>query len=977
MAAAGVALTGCRRWPEKEVRPHSSQPEGTSPGVALYYATMYELGGVATGVLARSYEGRPIKIEGNPAHPFSLGAADLWAQASLLNLYDPDRGRQPMERQAFAANQEPIRPSWAEFATFAKGQFAAARATQGEGLAILTTLTASPTALRLRDELRSTMPKATWYVYEPLNCDNQLAGTKLAFGQSLRPQYRLDKARVIACFGADPLGAHPAHQRLAREWAAGRASGDHGQMNRLYVAEGTFTLTGAVADERLAVRPSGMAALLCALATELGMKLPSAPAASLPERSRQWVEQLAKDLTANRGEAIVIAGECLGPEAHALVHCINDHLQAIGKTLAFTQEPMADHVACVESLAQLGMAMRAGKVTTLLILDGNPVYDAPADIGFDPSGVMSIHLGPYENETSLRCRWYVPQAHYLECWGDGRAWDGTYSVQQPLIQPLFDGKSPIEMLAMVLGQSETGLELVQKTARQIIGSSSQSAWDRLLLDGVLVGSAWPAVVPGLPRLPSQMKTAADAAKLELMLVGDIKVHDGRFADNGWLQETPDPLTKLSWGNAALLAKVDADALGVSTGDIIQVDGGRNGHLEIPAYIMPGQAAGLVTISLGYGRTAGGHIGNGVGVNAYRLGRVATPLHLDAVTITRTGEVTKLAMTQDHHLIDAVGMWGREERVGKKGKSGHLVREATLTQFSRDPKAFAHGEHDRSQLFDPPATFREPHAWGMAIDLNRCIGCNACVVACQVENNIPIVGKEQVIANREMQWLRVDRYFRGDVSDPDVVFAPMACTHCENAPCEQVCPVGATVHDAEGLNTMVYNRCVGTRYCSNNCPYKVRRFNYFDFHSKDPRGRAKPYVGIPDQQQLEKVDPIKRMAMNPDVTVRMRGVMEKCTYCTQRLQSAKIRAKTEHAQGRRPDGVVHDGEAVTACQGACPTQAIIFGDLNDPSSLVAQAHQNGRCYTMLEELNLRTRTRYLGKLRNPVNEAVTDETKELD
>lgn len=962
MSLAGLTLTGCRRWPERELVPHGSQPEGTMPGEAMHYATLFELGGAASGVLARSYDGRPIKIEGNTLHPFSLGAADAMAQASVLELYDPDRSRGPCEQ-----SQE---RSWDQFRAFAAVQFGAYRQNGGDGLAVLSRPTSSPTQHRLREQFLRVFPKAQWHAYQPIHRDHEVEGSRLAFGRALRPQYHLDRAKVIACFSADLLGLHPAHQRLARQWSARRVPGDGHAMNRLYAAESAFTLTGSVADHRLPVSPTRVAVLLSAVAAGLGVTA-SSPA-SLTGDETLWVEQLIADLRAAPGASLIAVGWDQPAPVHALAHALNAHQGNIGTALAYTSESETYQFDCMTSIRRLDASMKSGRVTTLLILDGNPVYDAPAELAFDPAGtfdrpVTSIHLSTYRDETSARCAWHVPLAHYLECWGDGRAWDGAYAVQQPLIEPLFGGKSAIELLAMLLGQESDGAELVRATARSLIEGEFDAGWKRLLHDGVLEGSAWPPVEPGSPSQTVAAFTASTPAGkrggMELLFVPSASVYDGRFAGNGWLQELPDPLTKLTWDNAALLSVDDAEAMGMTTGDLIHIETVQGQALAIAAYVMPGVPAGTVVLPLGYGRSAGGRIGRNTGFNTFALRTAAESYIATDANVTKLGRRYALSMTQDHHLIDAVGMWGREKRVGAQGKSGYLIRESSAKEYQRDPRTFqGHVVGDR-QLFDPPAQFNEPHAWAMAIDLNRCIGCSACVVSCQAENNIPIVGKDQVANHREMQWLRVDRYFKGSTRNPDVVYAPVACGHCETAPCEQVCPVAATVHDSEGLNTMVYNRCIGTRYCSNNCPLKVRRFNYFDFHVKDPKGKAAPWLGAPDREQ-DQIDPVKRMAMNPEVTVRMRGVMEKCTYCVQRLQAAKARAKVEHAQGLRADAIVRDGECPTACEAACPTQAIIFGDLNDPTSRVAQAQRDGRAYVMLENLNLRQRTRYLAKLRNP-------------
>jgi MoCo/4Fe-4S cofactor protein with predicted Tat translocation signal len=972
MALAGLTNAGCRRWPEQEVRPHSSQPEGTAPGVPQYYATVCETQGVATGLLAKSYDGRPIKIEGNAKHPFSLGAADARAQASVLDLYDPDRSRRPLLTSRLAGEGSTGKPSprtWEQFTASTADRFAALRAAGGAGLAVLSRPTCGPTLLRLRREMLQLMPQARWHVYEPLHRDAEIAGAISAFGQPVRPQYHLEQAKVIACFDVDLLGLHPAHQRYARDWSTGRAGADRGQVNRVYAVESAFTLTGSIADHRLPVRPSRVGAVLGAIEAML-LDSAAGSGSDLDDAERAFAAGLAADLEAHHGRALVAVGSDQPAAVHATAHRLNAVLGNVGQTVSYTQEPLAESApaGCVRSLQELARELAGGRVTTLLILDGNPVYDAPVDAGFDPAAAFSIHLASDYNETSARCRWHLPLAHYLECWGDGRAWDGTYSVQQPLIEPMFDGRSGIELMAMLLGKNPVHCrELVRQTAGELLPPGDfERAWEQLLDDGVLAGSAWPAVsLKASPEPPATIAGDAShtsAGGFELRFIASHGVLDGRHANNGWLQELPDPLTRLTWDNAALLSKADADGLGISSGDLVVVRVESSGReLEIVAYVMPGAAAGTLVLPLGYGRTLAGNVGRGVGFNTYLIRGSAA----DVASIRRTGRRYPLASTQEHHLIDAIGMWGRDKRVGQRHQSGTLIRESTAAAFAADPSVLTgHGGHGSQPLFNPPSLFNDPHAWGMAIDMDRCIGCAACVVGCQAENNIPIVGKDQVARTRHMHWLRVDRYFKGEVENPDVVYAPLACVHCENAPCEQVCPVAATVHDSEGLNTMVYNRCIGTRYCSNNCPYKVRRFNYFDYQSADPRGRSAPWLGVPDEQQNEQIDAIKRMIFNPEVTVRMRGVMEKCTYCVQRVQAAKIHASVEHAQGKRGTNLVSDGEVTAACQDACPTQAIMFGDLNDPNSNVSRLHNSPRAYAMLEELNLKPRTHYLAKLRNP-------------
>lgn len=982
-ASLALGVLGCRRWPERDVAPFARRPDGHQPGVAEYYATLTALAGAATGLVVKSYDGRPIKVEGNARHPFSGGAADVYAQAGVLSLYDPDRSRTLIERVPSPDGRavRAVARTWDDFGTFVRAHFDPLRRHDGRGLAVLAEPTASPTVLRLRAAFLRLFPAATWHTWEPLHRDFEIEGGRRAFGRALRPQYHLARAEVVACFAADLLGLHPAHQRHAQGWAAQRRRVDQGVMNRLYMIESQYSRTGSVADERLAVRPTRVGDVLRAVAALLGVA--GAEPVDLGVEEAAFATRLAADLRANRRAALVAVGPCLPPHVHALAHTVNHALEGPGATLSFTPEPRGEEPGALASLEALAQALPRGDVHTLLILGGNPLYDAPADLLLNLSDrvarhVTRIHLSPYFNETSAQCTWHLPMAHELECWGDGRAWDGTYGVQQPLILPLYEGRSPAEVLAQITGAPQTaGLDLVRQTCADLLPAGDfESAWRTLLHDGVLVGSAWPTITPPTPSLPDWPGAApAPAAPgLEALFTPDSKLYDGRFANNGWLQELPDPLTKLTWDNAALLSAADADALGVRTGDLVTLEraapSGHRPRLEIAAYIMPGQAPGTVVLPLGYGRVMAGHVGNGVGSNTYALRTTDASYIAPGLVLSRTRRRRRLAVTQEHHLIDAIGMWGREKRVGRQGTSGYLIREAPLEAYRRDRDVFRRPGHaaTATSLFDPPHDFRTPHAWGLAIDLNTCTGCGACVIACQAENNVPIVGPEQVANRREMHWLRIDRYFKGPVDSPDVVHVPLACAHCETAPCEQVCPVAATVHDTEGLNVMVYNRCVGTRYCSNNCPFKVRRFNYFDYHTADPRGRPRPWLGLPDTRQHAAIDDISRARFNPEVTVRMRGVMEKCTYCVQRIQAARSRAKVEWAAGRRADDRVQDGEVVPACAAACPTRAIVFGDCNDTESHVSRLLAGRRAYAMLAELGLRPRTRYLAKTRNPAPRA---------
>ncbi len=993
MALAGITCTGCRRWPVEELRPHSSRPEGSKPGVAEYYATMMELDGVATGLLAKSYDGRPIKIEGNAEHPFSFGAASALAQASILDLYDPDRSRSIMQRvatprvsmQTESQGAKPageitksVQRSWAEFEPYAAGLFEAHRARQGDGLALLVQPTGSPTTQRLRDELTKSMPKARWFCYQPMHRDHEWAGSQAAFGRSLRCQYDLTKAQTILCFEADLLGSHPANLRLARDWAVGRRTADQGVMNRLIAVEAGWTVTGSAADLRIALPPTQIEQAIRYVATRVGVI--NENTSGLDQPTIALLDSAIRNLISDREKALVVAGPSMSAGSHHLVHAINQRLGCVGSCVSYTEEPLAGQATggCLESIHQLSELLQGNVIRTLVIIGGNPVYDAPSDcvLDLEPTAsrpLVTMHLSLHDNETSQACTWHIPGVHALEAWGDGRAWDGTYTLRQPLIMPLFEGKSSLELLSLIGGKSIGNTrDMVRDTFKQLFSNATAKEWEVALHNGLHLGSLYALVpTPTLARptagKPNALGQEGSSETFEIQFTADPKVHDGRFANNAWLQELPEPLSKLTWDNAALMSKPDADRLRVTTGDVIRLrhEGAQAKEIEIAVFVMPGQAIGCITLPLGYGRTQAGRIGNGIGVNVYPLRQLQHSYTRVGCTATKTGKTNKLASTQVHDLVKSIADFAMRTRLGEKGQPGLLVHEALLGGYVHDPHSVhgeAHAVH-AAPLFNAPDALDSPHKWAMAIDLNACIGCSGCMIACQAENNVPVVGKDNVANNREMHWLRIDRYFRGDTVDPDVVHVPMACAHCETAPCEQVCPVAATLHDSEGLNSMIYNRCIGTRYCSNNCPFKVRRFNYFDYQATDPREPAKPWLGIPDRQASEDTSTFKKMVHNPEVTVRMRGVMEKCTYCVQRIVDARIRAKNEFANGERESDLVSEGEVQTACQATCPTQAIVFGDLNDVQSAVSQARRNPRSYEMLAELNLGARTTYLAKIRN--------------
>ncbi|MFO0837974.1 MAG: TAT-variant-translocated molybdopterin oxidoreductase [Phycisphaerae bacterium] len=963
LAMAG--LTGCR-WPKEEIVPFAGNPAGRVPGIPVQYATAMELGGVGLGLLVTSYDGRPIKIEGNDQHPISLGASSAIAQASVLDLYDPDRSQACVER---GAEQNQIR-TWDQFAAFAAPHFASLRQRKGEGLCVLSEASDSPSYAEMRTRFAAAFPSAGWFEYEPLSRDNERRGTTDALGAPHRPQYDLSKANIVVSLDADFLMTHPASLLLTRQFA--RRRGDAKKINRLYVFESGHSITGSNADQRVAIRGSAIPAAAVQLAAELarlGLTLPGEAGALArgipPAADVAVIAAAARDLLAHKGASVLIAGDEQPPELHALCCALNEALGNVGQTVSYTPAPDAKRPAHVDAIAALVERLKSGAVDTLVLIGGNPVYDAPADLDLAAALAKvpnTIHLGHYRDETGRECRWHVNRAHYLESWGDARGYDGTVSIVQPLIAAIYDGKTPIELLALMAGDEvSNGYEIVRRTLRTRFAANATDfdvTWRGWLNDGVirdtasarsgakLSGFGW---VNSLIALAQSAKPA-EAGSFELAFRPDYKLHDGRFANNGWLQELPDPMSKLVWDNAVYVAPLDAKRLGIGAkGDSVKLEvGGQS--LQMPAFVMPGHAAGSLTVTLGWGRTHGGAVSKGAGFNAYKL-RTRENWHFAAARATASGSNFELVGTQDHHAITT--------QVGSKElavRADALIREVSAEEFAADPHDAMHG-HTHPL---PVAPLFQPHEyvgqrWGMSIDLSKCTGCSACVTACQAENNIPVVGKREVSRGREMHWIRVDRYFKGAPESASARHQPLTCHHCENAPCETVCPVNATVHDHEGLNAMVYNRCVGTRYCSNNCPFKVRRFNWFYNH----HGPYHPRSGQSGEVPMKGVDVtiLERMAFNPDVTVRSRGVMEKCTYCVQRINRAKIVYKNEKLE--IPDGVI-----TPACAQACPAEAIGFGDLAKVGSAVAAAHVDERAFSVLDELNLNVRTKYLARLNNP-------------
>ncbi len=1044
MALAGLTLTGCRRWPKENLAPYADRPEGTMPGVPERYATSLPRDGVSYAVTVLGVDGRPIKIEGNAQHPWARGKTDPFLQAQTLELYDPQRLRRPTYPKVTDAKKR--FSTWGTFdREIVDKHFSSLEGANSSKFAVLAEPMAGPTVDAVKAELKKKYPDMAWYTWSPLHRDAEVEGARQAFskqsraGQTLRPIYDLAAAKVIVCFDADLLGAHPAASQHAAGWAKGRAPADASEgMNRLYVVEPAFSLTGSNADIRHALPANQIPQLVMALAQAVGVAGEGIAIDSLDEPHRAFVKTLLKDLGSHREASVVVAGPNQPAEVHAACHAINAALGNLGRTVTFTAEPDATAQPLGPQIEELARRLNNGHIDTLLILGGNPAFDAPADLGFadllrKPGTV--IRLGLYEDETARLADWALPMAHPLTAWGDGLSWDGTIDLQQPLIHPLFNGRSAIEVLAR-LAKSElpvAGYDLVRAVHRAKGlpgGQGFEKNWRSALHQGFVAQSTPQAVFPS-----PEVKLAGPG--LPLTLGQDVfelsfrpgALHDGRYANNGWLQELPDTLTKATWGNPLLIAASDAKRLGLDYGDIVRLTA-NNVTVESPVYLMPGQARGTLVAALGHGRTAAGPIGGYVPIGEDPADHTDTlvgtdfyPLRSRAanafvpVRVEKTGGNVELCVTTEHHKVftDFIADWAEKKRAGGQYDSGKIVKEATLDEFRRDAKFAQGGTHGdvKLQLFDPPLkavweeraaelraehpeaveegwtppdAFNSPHAWGMTIDLSKCTGCSACVVACQAENNIPVVGPRGVQMSREMHWLRIDTYYKPTYKDPKSIspepdwdnpnvtatHMPLACVHCENAPCEQVCPVAATVHDTEGLNTMVYNRCIGTRYCSNNCPYKVRRFNYFEWHSKPAHaGWAKPWLDFPDTQLGHKVDAVERMKFNPEVTVRMRGVMEKCTFCSQRIKAATIAAKNQWSQselGRpgvsRESFMVQDGEVVTACEEACPTQAIVFGNLNDPEARVSKIQSNNpRAYSVLSELNTRPRTQHLAKLRN--------------
>lgn len=917
MALAGLA--GCRR-PKEKIVPYVTPPEEIIPGIPQKYATTMTLGSNAYGVVVESHEGRPTKIEGNKLHPSTKGASSALIQASILGLYDPDR----MQKVTYKKDEK----TWENFMSAWSDIHKQHLADRGEGLAILSEEYTSPTINKLREQFLKTFPKANWVNYDPVSDENIVRGIDFITDNSLFPVYNFDKAVVILSIGSDFNQTESESIRNSRNFAKGRTlDSENSSMNRLYVVESGFTSTGAMADHRLALKPSEIELFTLAVADRLGVSHYLNLKIDLPDNIQNWINSLVEDLQSNKGKVLVTAGRNMSHQVHSLVYAINSVLGSINNIIKYKHIDRNSTLPIYE-LNEFNQKLKNNEVSTIVILGGNPVYNAPSDFEFSKSlhNVKNkIHLSLYSNETSELCDWNLPATHYLEHWADARAVDGTLSVVQPLIAPLFDSKSSIELLNVISNNEfKSGHDIVKDNWRKIIKTNFDKNWRRTLHDGVFINSESDFVRSGYKYIAisfiSENIQNKKSNGLSLVFSTSPSVYDGRFANNGWLQELPDAITRISWDNVAQMSKITADKYGLENEDLINIKA-NGSEIQMPVWIVPGTADDTIIVELGYGQEGWGRIASNTGFNAYKLRTSDNMNYVDNVEISKTGKKYELANVQDHGSME-----GRA-----------IVREATLDEYKKDPEFAPHMVHH------PPLEsmwnefkYDKGNQWGMAIDLTTCTGCNACVIACQSENNIPVIGKQEVRNGREMHWIRLDRYYKGDTDNPEIVHQPVACHHCELAPCEQVCPVAATMHDKEGLNTMVYNRCIGTRYCSNNCPYKVRRFNFFNFTKDTPE--------------------IVKMAMNPNVTVRSRGVMEKCTYCIQRINKVKIAAKKE-------DRPIKDGEVITACQQACPTNAISFGDINNPESNVVKIKKRNRTYSLLGELNIRPRTTYLAKIRN--------------
>ena len=957
VALAGLSLASCRR-PLKNLVPFTKAVEWSVPGKALFFTSVMPTRNGGMPLVVTTFDGRPTKIEGNPLHPVNKGTTDVWAQSSVLDLYDPQRSKDVLSLGKKS-----------DFVSFDKDlEEILKTAADGSGLAFLVDGTVSPTRERLRRKILAKYPKAMWAAYEPNGNDLEVSAASLAFGNGHEVVNRLDQADIVLTVDRDILGVEGDIASVRGFAARRKVDGPKANMNRLYVVENRYTLTGGMSDHRLRLAASRSGAFLKALAAQVaklsGDQSLAALAAGLKvvdtRIKDKWVEECAADLWAHKGKALVLAGNKQPVAVQALALAVNVSLGALGKTIELKKSA----VDASASIAELAEELRKGAVKGLFILGGNPVYSAPADVHWAEAQAKAktvVHLSIEQNETSAKAHWHVPAAHYLEQWEDSYASDGSYVVGQPVILPLYNGITGNELLAKIAGISADPLTLVRDTFAEVTSASGDysAAWAKTLKNGFFSNASAKSIEVAL-RVDAVTKAIGDSpavsladGRFELVFITDSKVDDGRYANNGWLQELPDPVTKLTWDNAALLSPAAARKLGVDTGDVIRLSMGEK-NLEIAALVLPGHADDSISVAVGYGRTEVGSIGKSVGVNVFPFQTTVDRRFLTGVSALKTGKRHALAITQEHGALE-----GRGADITRQATTQEWSENAENKDFFKKMGIDAHAPANFSLYTHPPLD--DVHGWGMAVDLNSCIGCAACMTACQAENNIPIVGKEQVINGREMHWMRTDRYFAsegGDADEPEMVSQPMMCQQCENAPCETVCPVNATVHSEDGLNVMAYNRCIGTRYCANNCPFKVRRFNFFDYNQRSItnlyRWNLISEKGTPDSIQMQK---------NPNVTVRMRGVMEKCTFCVQRVQEAKIAAKVKSSDSGVQPRVPADS-FTSACAQVCPTEAIVFGDIRNPESRIAKLKEDQRGYRLLEYLNTENRVWYLARIRNP-------------
>jgi Fe-S-cluster-containing dehydrogenase component len=913
MMASGVALglASCGR-PAEEIVPYVNVPERLTPGVPLRFASTLALAGFGRGVIVTSVEGRPIKIDGNPRHPASLGATDVFAEAAVLSLYDPDRAK--------AVTNGLDVYSWDAFEKALRAQMAAERGRNGSGLRVLTNRITSPTLLAQIDALLKSFPEAKWYRYEPVDDDAARAGAAIAFGRPLSAIPRLADAHVAVTLDADPIGPGPEQIRFGHDFASARKSMSAPEFLRLYAVESAWSLTGANADHRIELSPQVIRNFALVLAGELGAAV--SPGELAPDAARV-AQIVAADLKSRPGHALVLTGRSQPPEMHGLCHWINAKLNAPVDLIEPVDPIEAGHA---ESLLALTQDLAAHRVETLIIIGANPAYDSPGDLQLGDliaAVPFSAHFGLYVDETAMRCHWRLPMSHPLESWSDMRAFEGTASIVQPLIRPLYDSRTAHELLAILHGEvSPSSRDIVMSSWRTRSGSSDFATWWREALHSGVVPdtAARPVAAPAVtfPQVPS----APEPGGFTLTIAPDPSVWDGSFANNAWLQECPQPLTTQVWGNALHVSQADARRLDLVDGDMVRLQIG-SAAIDAPVLVRAGQAESVVAATLGHGRRSAGAIGNRVGFDVFGLRTLDNSWLRGGVRLSKTGTAQNLLLVQKHFQLE--------------GEATGLQPRLSIAELAAGKRV---GDRPGEQLATlyPPYPY-DGYAWAMVIDNAACIGCNACVVACQAENNVPVVGPDQIAVGRDMHWLRVDTY----TINGRPGFSPVPCMHCEHAPCEPVCPVAASIHDSEGLNVQVYNRCVGTRFCQSNCPYKVRRFNFF---------------GYADGQEYANLgaEPVKAV-FNPDVSVRARGVMEKCTYCVQRISRARRGAEKENRR-------IRDGEVVTACEAACPTRAISFGDLNDPHSKINELRKEPRLYELLGHLGTRPRTTYLARVRNP-------------